>query len=35
MFTGKVTAAEIQHERPAEWERMQADPERMEEIKVR
>lgn len=35
IFTGKVTAAEIQHERPLEWQRMQADPERMEEGEVR
>jgi cytochrome b subunit of formate dehydrogenase len=35
IFTGKVTAAEIRHERPREWERMQADPERIEETKVR
>jgi cytochrome b subunit of formate dehydrogenase len=34
MFTGKVTADEIRHERPLEWERMQADPERIEEMKV-
>jgi 5'(3')-deoxyribonucleotidase len=35
IFTGKVTAAELRHERLREWERMQADPERIEETKVR
>jgi cytochrome b subunit of formate dehydrogenase len=35
MFTGKVPEEEIRHERPLEWERMQADPERIEEMKVR
>lgn len=35
MFSGKVTAEELRHERPLEWERMQEDPERVEETKVR
>jgi cytochrome b subunit of formate dehydrogenase len=35
MFTGKVTDEEIRHERLREWERLQADPERKEEMKVR
>jgi cytochrome b subunit of formate dehydrogenase len=35
MFTGKVSEEELRHERALEWERMQADPERMEEMKVR
>ena len=35
MFSGKVTAEELRHERPLEWERMQEDPERVEEMKVR
>jgi cytochrome b subunit of formate dehydrogenase len=35
MFTGKVTEEEIRHERPAEWARIEADPERKEEMKVR
>lgn len=35
IFTGKETAEEIQHERPAEWQRMHAEPERLEERRVR
>jgi cytochrome b subunit of formate dehydrogenase len=35
MFNGKVTAEELRHERPLEWERMQENPERVEETKVR
>jgi cytochrome b subunit of formate dehydrogenase len=35
IFTGKVPEEELRHERPLEWERMQADPERIEEMKVR
>jgi cytochrome b subunit of formate dehydrogenase len=35
MFTGKVSEEELRHERALEWERMQADAERMEEMKVR
>lgn len=35
IFTGKVTEEELRHERPLEWERMQADPERIEEARVR
>jgi len=35
MFTGKETEEELRHERPAQWERMQADPEQIEEMKVR
>jgi hypothetical protein len=35
IFTGKVSEDELRHERPREWERLQADPERIEETKVR
>jgi cytochrome b subunit of formate dehydrogenase len=35
MFTGKETEEELRHERPRQWERMQAEPERIEEMKVR
>jgi hypothetical protein len=35
MFSGKVAEEELRHERPLEWERMQENPERVEEMKVR
>ncbi len=35
MFTGKVTEEELRHERPLEWERMNAEPERIEETQIR
>lgn len=35
IFTGKVTAEDIHREHPLEWQRLQAEPERMEEMKVR
>jgi cytochrome b subunit of formate dehydrogenase len=35
MFTGRVPEEELRHERPLEWERMQAEPERAEEMEVR
>ncbi|HHN93194.1 MAG TPA: hypothetical protein ENK17_00335 [Anaerolineae bacterium] len=35
IFTGKVTEEELRHERPLEWERLQADPERLDEMRVR
>jgi len=35
MFTGKETEEELRHERPMQWERLQAEPERIEEMKVR
>lgn len=35
IFTGKVSEEELRHERPLEWERIQADPRRAEEMRVR
>ncbi len=35
IFTGKETEEELRHERPLEWERLQSDPERLEEMRVR
>jgi cytochrome b subunit of formate dehydrogenase len=35
MFSGKVSESELRHERPLEWERLDADPVRKEEMKVR
>jgi len=35
IFTGKETEEELRHERPLQWERLQAEPERIEEMKVR
>ncbi|MDW7992114.1 MAG: cytochrome C, partial [Anaerolineae bacterium] len=34
IFTGKVSEEELRHERPLEWERIQADPS-AEEMRVR
>ncbi len=35
IFTGKVTEEELIHERPLEWERTQADPRHLDEMRVR
>jgi cytochrome b subunit of formate dehydrogenase len=35
IFTGKVSEEELRHERPLEWERIQANPKRAEEMRVR
>jgi hypothetical protein len=35
IFTGKETEQDLRHERPLQWERLQAEPERIEEMKVR
>jgi len=35
IFTGKETEEELRHERPLQWERLQAEPGRIEEMKVR
>ncbi|MGQ9600434.1 MAG: formate dehydrogenase subunit gamma [Anaerolineae bacterium] len=35
IFTGKETEEELRHDRPMQWQRMEADAERIEEMKVR
>ncbi len=35
IFTGKESREELEHERPLQWERMQKEPQRAEEMKVR
>ncbi len=35
IFTGKVSEEELRHERPLEWERIEADSRRAEEMRVR